>query len=547
MVAVVALALVAFVLPGRAAQALSESATGSSPVHLASSTRPATYPQGPLSDPGGPFLRDASGRAVFLHGVNAVYKYAPFELYPDAGKPWDFSATDASDIARLGFNVVRLGITWAGLEPGTAGPNDPAICTPGAAGDPGQFSSSVADAYLAHVEQTVDLLGEYHIYTLLDMHQDLYSDVFGGEGAPAWAVCTDGFPIVRAPGRWSNTYSTGALDAAFAHFWRNDVVGDLQGQYDKAWATAASYFRSNAWVVGYDPINEPFSQDLTLDGTHNLDTQIECLYTGAAHPGLTSTGAPLSCPAQDPAVGLIPTILAADSRHLVFYESDIFSGGAGVPNYVGAMDYPNLVFNFHDYCPYRNPSTGDPTSETLCDPLVLGTMTHRSNERADLGSAPQPGGPGLFMSEFGATYDASLVSQIVSDANQDMIGWTYWAWKDYDDPTGSSHEGLMSATGQLEPTADALSITYPQAVAGTPESVTDDADGSFNLTYQAEDDITAPTVIFVPVQLHYPHGYCAQATGASIASLPNASYLDVVNHHDARTVVVSVRSGSCAS
>ena len=35
----------------------------------------------------------------------------------------------------------------------------------------------------------IDLLGRFHIYTLLDMH-DVYNELFDGEGAPNWAVCT---------------------------------------------------------------------------------------------------------------------------------------------------------------------------------------------------------------------------------------------------------------------------------------------------------------------------------------------------------------------
>jgi hypothetical protein len=33
-----------------------------------------------ISAPGGPFLRDRYGRAIILHGVNAVYKLPPYEL-----------------------------------------------------------------------------------------------------------------------------------------------------------------------------------------------------------------------------------------------------------------------------------------------------------------------------------------------------------------------------------------------------------------------------------------------------------------------------------
>lgn len=46
---------------------------------------------GPISAPGGPFLVDGQGRVVILHGVDAVYKHAPFELYDAPGKPWNFS------------------------------------------------------------------------------------------------------------------------------------------------------------------------------------------------------------------------------------------------------------------------------------------------------------------------------------------------------------------------------------------------------------------------------------------------------------------------
>src|SRR5580704_11316727 len=85
---------------------------------------------GTIGAPSGQFLRDRFGRAVTLHGVNAVYKRAPYELFPAPGQPYDFSAEDAARISALGFDVVRLGLVWEGIEPGTDPPNDPAICTP---------------------------------------------------------------------------------------------------------------------------------------------------------------------------------------------------------------------------------------------------------------------------------------------------------------------------------------------------------------------------------------------------------------------------------
>ena len=83
------------------------------------------------------------------------------------------------------------------------------------------------------------LLAQYGIYTLLDMHQDVYNQNFRGEGAPDWAVCTNNVPIVPKGGRWSNNYSNPTLQTAVGHFWANDVVGNLQGNYDLVWKTVA--------------------------------------------------------------------------------------------------------------------------------------------------------------------------------------------------------------------------------------------------------------------------------------------------------------------
>ena len=70
------------------------------------------------------------------------------------------------------------------------------------------------------------------------------------------------------------------------------------------------------------------------------------------------------------------------------------------------------------------------------------------------------------------------------NADQRELGWTYWAWKYYDDPTGSSDEALVTATGALAPTAPSLSRAYPQAVAGTPVSFSfDPKRAEFHLFY----------------------------------------------------------------
>ena len=519
-----------------------------SPVQAPPTIKGSPVLQGPIRALGGPFLFDQQGRVVFFHGVNAVYKLPPYELYPAPGKPWNFTASDASLMARLGFNLVRLGMTWSGLEPGTASANDPAICARGAPRDSGQFNVTVLDSYLANLSKTVALLGRFHIYTLLDMHQDVYNEAFDGEGAPNWAVCTNGVPSVDPPGRWSLSYGTTAAGMAYHNFWTNDVMGDLQGEYDRVWAAVASYFHTNPWVIGYDPFNEPFSTSLVKYGDEHFDGQLECFYAGAKYVGPPAHGAPaIRCPTHDPAVGVIPTILASDPNHLIFYEPDIYSNH-GAPNFVGPMNFPDLVFNVHVYCTQRSGRTGNPTNIAACAAQERRSLQTRAEDRTDIASTSQLSGPAWFLSEFGASSNPALLDQLTSEADQALVGWTYWAWKYYGDPTGSADEALVTAKGRLRPTVDALSRTYPEAIAGRPQSVSfDPTSAAFHLVYLPDHAVRAPTVIFVPTQIHYPNGYCARVSGGSVTSRPGSELLEVKNSSAGGSVSVNVTSGMCPS
>ena len=163
--------------------------------------------------------------------------------------------------------------------------------------EPEPSPSSTCD----HVAATVKLLAQYGIYTLLDMHQDVYNQNFRGEGAPDWAVCTNNVPIVPEGGRWSNNYSNPTLQTAVGHFWANDVVGNLQGNYDLVWKTVAQKFKNNPWVVGYDPFNEPFSTETQIASESTYTGQLECFYIGKGHPADLANGAgALTCPPGDP-------------------------------------------------------------------------------------------------------------------------------------------------------------------------------------------------------------------------------------------------------
>ena len=120
----------------------------------------ATGPTMPLGH-AGRWMTDADGRAVILHGLNQVYKVPPYEPSADG-----FGDDDAAFLAANGFNAMRVGVIWAAVEPQPL---------------------SYDDNYLTSIAQTVATLASHGIVSLLDFHQDMYNEIFQGEGAPPWA------------------------------------------------------------------------------------------------------------------------------------------------------------------------------------------------------------------------------------------------------------------------------------------------------------------------------------------------------------------------
>jgi len=176
---------------------------------------------------------DEEGRQVILHGINMVNK----DKASNYIGTWD--EEDFRKLKEWGFNVVRLGIIWDGVEP-----------------EPGKYD----DAYLAEMEKLADDAAKHGLWVFLDMHQDLYG-VDYGDGAPQWATLTDGEPHVTGD-VWSDAYLISpAVQRAFDRLWSNAPAADgvgLQDHYAAAWRHVAKRFAGHPAVIGYDLMNEPF-------------------------------------------------------------------------------------------------------------------------------------------------------------------------------------------------------------------------------------------------------------------------------------------------
>ena len=420
----------------------------------------------------GRWITDAQGRVVNLHGINMVYKRAPYA--PDAT---GFGDDDAAFLAAEGFNAVRLGVIYKAVEP-----------------EPGVYD----DAYLDRIRSTVDVLAAHGVVALLDFHQDMYNERFQGEGWPDWAVMDDGLPAEPASGFPNNYLLMPALQHAFDHFFAND--GALQDRYAAAWGHVAQRFRDAPNVLGYDLLNEPWPGSTWQD----------CIN-------------PTGCPANDAKLEafdrrVLAAIRAADPRGLVWHEPFVlFNQGAGTS--VKALDDPNVGFSFHDYCL----SAEQPASDQACaksDDLVF---QHALDRVASTKEA-------LLLTEFGATDARSVLTPMVERADRTMVSWTEWHYCGCDDPTTSGPGDKQAIV--LDPakppagdnlkavTLDQLVRPYPQVVAGTPESWSY-ADGTFAARWSTVGPdgraATGDSEIVVPARA-YPAGYAAQVQGGSIVS-----------------------------
>ena len=113
-------------------------------------------------------IKDEDGRERIYHGTNVVQKLFPYVPKTDGFNAIDsFSKEDAEFLATMGYNTIRLGVLWAGAEPVE-----------------GNFNQT----YFDQIKEIVKFSGEAGIYPLLDMHQDVWSRKFCGEGVPDWAA-----------------------------------------------------------------------------------------------------------------------------------------------------------------------------------------------------------------------------------------------------------------------------------------------------------------------------------------------------------------------
>ena len=471
----------------------------------AATAKPAAAgPKPPLSTTGR-WITDRQGRVVILHGLNMVNKRPPY--LPSA---LGFGADDAVFLRRNGFNTIRLGLIYKGVEP-----------------DPGRFDT----AYIRRSRTTARLLEKEGVFPLLDFHQDLYNEKFGGEGWPDWAVLDDGLPAEPLVGFPLSYVSSPGLNRAFDNFWgnaRGPGNTAIQRRFAAAWARVAAAFGRQTALLGYDILNEPwpgsgFAACANVAGCPTFDhSSMEPFYRR-----------------------VIPRLRSTDPRHIVFYEPHVgfdFDADTNIRD----LGFRNLGFSFHDYCVLTVSSqiSGTPATCPELEDAVLANADEHASRTGD----------SLLLSEWGATDEIATLRRVAGLADRHMVSWQEWHYCGCDDPTtqGPGNVQALVKDPAKPPRGRnvfhdkllALARPYPQAIAGTPRRWSfDPASRRFELVYDRRRAggkgrfRHGITDVFLP-RVQYRHGARIEVRGAAYSR--DGQHLLLVASPHAKRVRVEV-------
>lgn len=417
-------------------------------------------------------LIDEYGRERIFHGVNVVYKGLPWHPRIDIFDPTDsFSIEDIINLKEWGFNVIRLGVMWPGVEPN-------------------EYSYNIT--YINILKEIVDMCKLHNIYVILDFHQDVLSEKFCGEGIPSWAIYSQNnthrfpYPIDKnykfinniptkedcARHNWINYQFT--LDASRAYQDLYDNNNGLKYKFINFWKIIAKHFQNCSNCIGYELMNEPWAGDIFKYPWLLIPKKAD-LYNLQ--------------PFYD---DIIKEIRKIDNNHCILFESvtwDIYGVGF---SYLPGNDPNKTILSYHAYFP---PNLFIETSFEI---------RTKDIERLNCGG---------FLTEFsygsgntGDKKDLNKALELINIADKYLQSWAIWEYKEFFPITGVN-KGFFNKDGSLTNTYYTISRPYAQAVNGKIITMKfNNVTKLFRLSYKPKFN-NIPSEIYINTKLHYPYGY----------------------------------------
>lgn len=405
----------------------------------------------------------------------------------DGHHRYTFRPTDENlqNLAKKGMNVIRLGLTWAGVEP-----------------EPDEYDYT----YLDDVKAAVKKCNDNGLSVYIDFHQDLFSKFIctAGDGAPKFACNMRDTAKAKDPVViWAEDYFLNPrVHTSFDNFW---TAGSFtQKHFLNAIQKTAEYL-SDCDIIAYDVLNEPFpgspaiqvaakigkSAVKTLTKSKRVDRKklirdaksgdvfriLEVIddpkvfgrIVGAATPVLDKFHKEKYMPFLQRAE---EALRKGGYQGIVFAEHSYFSN-------LGISAAIEKTSDKMAYAPHGYDITVDTPLTNTASPYRIDFIFDEAKKTQDRINVP------VLVGEWGGMVDGAdeypALSHLVNKFDKNYWSHTYWHWFD-----GIENTKIMAT----------MTRTYPVAVAGTPEFF-ENKNGRFSLNYKGNAACKEPTEIFL--------------------------------------------------
>ncbi|PFH49153.1 glycoside hydrolase family 5 protein [Amanita thiersii Skay4041] len=272
-----------------------------------------------------------------------------------------FTETDAAFFKSLGLNCIRVAMNYRHFEDD----HNPRVLK--------------KDAF-KYLDRAVALCAAHSIYTVIDMHS--------------------------APGGQSGGWHADG-GTHLANFW---VHKDFQDRLVWLWTQIAEHYKENAWIAGYNILNEPADP-------HPEHARLIALYDR-----------------------VYAAIRAADPDHILFLDGNTFATDfTKFPRDAG-IRWRNTAYAIHDYAVYGFPNSPEPYEGTAAQKERLRNTYKRKRKWMD------EHGLCVWNGEWGPVYARSeydgnqtneinerrykLLADQLEIYNEDQLSWSIWLYKD---------------------------------------------------------------------------------------------------------------------
>ena len=453
----------------------------------------------------------------------------------------------------MGFNIVRLLISWKAIEPRPNTNLDELL--------------PEGKQYLTCMKEIIDELYARNLYVFLDFHQDIAHELYGGDGFPDWALATDKEHHLPEPSKfrdkkWMIKYVTNkSLKKTLTSFWRNDLTNieeegekklehfPVRTHLEKTIGQTARFFRSlnngagHPAILGIEPFNEPhpaglpkeqFEGEFLVDYYRNVDLEIRkfdpdvfifmepsVAWTTPSSNGEGDDKSKLSLGGSGPFSARKSFNLDLVKNVMVDGEVKPIQLNTFLPKNLNSVSTfaRNGVLSFHYYDMMAIASSFADSYMKIPEnmyrykrewPLIFAQLANAARER-DL--IP-------FLTEFGGFQEAEQIRDYLNleyeQIESYLLNATHWNYDLYHTKEGKDNWNLenysLLGPNRIPRNLDVVARPYPMRSSAEPMLLFFDIESKYATIILKGKVVDAPTVIYIPFKFHYAPEFTVWAT-----------------------------------